>query len=103
MSTVKELYDKPGAATYYGLPRRDVVDFLGKSLQQHQFQPESALELTEHTIRKMVGQHFHMRELGTRHNTWKTMNWKQRIIKVGTLGLWKRLFIRQYLFIAEKK
>ena len=234
MSTVKELYDKPGAATYYGLTRGDVVDFLGKYLQQHQLQPESALEIgcssggtgklikeqlgvqfyaglelmepaaqqaqahldwvacgnieeminedrlaeipnrqydmilfldvlehlynpwrtleatqkllkpgglligsipnlgnlyillkilrdrfeydeeglldrthirwfTEHTIRKMVGQHFHLRELGTRQSTWKTMNWKLKIIKVGTLGLWKRLFIRQYLFIAEKK
>lgn len=58
---------------------------------------------TAHTIRKMVGKDWNFKEMGTRHDTWKTMNWQQKVFYLGTFGQWKRLFIRQYLFIAEVK
>lgn len=234
MANIEELYHKPGAAHYYGLTRRDVVDFLEKYIQKHGLKPKSALEIgcsgggtgqllkerlgldhyaglelmpeaakaargridwvlqgnledmiaqdrmgelpdrkydlllyldvlehlynpwkalaetakllkpgglligsipnignlyilwkimrdqfayeeeglldkthirwfTAHTIKDMVGKDFDLREMGSNHDTWKTMNWQQKVFYAGTLGLWKRLFIRQYLFIAEVK
>ena len=58
---------------------------------------------TLHTIQKMLGPHYEMRSLATNRNTWKTMNKAQKFFYLLTFGQWKKLFVRQYLFIAEKK
>lgn len=58
---------------------------------------------TLHTIKKMLEPHYKLVALETNHNTWSTMNKYQKFFYLLTLGRWKRLFIRQYLFIAEKK
>lgn len=58
---------------------------------------------TLHTIQKMLAPHYNLRVLDTNRDTWKTMNKQQKVFQILTLGQWKKLFVRQYLFIAEKK
>jgi SAM-dependent methyltransferase len=56
---------------------------------------------TLHTIRNMLQERYELVHLDSNHATWKKMNWKLRFVFAATLGLWKRLFIRQYLFIGK--
>jgi hypothetical protein len=56
---------------------------------------------TLHTIRNMLQGRYELVHLDSNRATWKKMNWKLRLVFAATLGLWKRLFIRQYLFIGQ--
>lgn len=101
---------KPGGLLIGSIPNAGNLYVLWKLMRdQFEYDDEGLLDRTHlrfftgHTIRKMVGQHFTLKEMGTRKDTWKTMNWQQKVFFLGSLGLWKRLFIRQYLFIAEVK
>lgn len=100
----------PGGLLIGSIPNAGNLYVLWKIMRDHfEYEEEGLLDrthirwFTAHTIRKMVNQNFDLREMGTNHDTWKTMTWQQKIFYLGTLGQWKRLFIRQYLFIAEKK
>lgn len=76
---------------------------------QFEYEDEGLLDRTHlrfftlHTIKNMLRKHYDLVSLGSNHDTWKTMNWQQKFFYVPTLGLWKRLFIRQYLFIGKVK
>ena len=101
---------KPGGLLIGSIPNAGNLYVLWKLMRdQFEYDEEGLLDrthlrfFTAHTIKKMVGQNFNLREMGTRKDTWKTMNWQQKVFFLGSLGLWKRLFIRQYLFIAEVK
>jgi|GEM_PF-1236720 len=92
------------------IPNAGNLYVLWKLMRDHfEYEEEGLLDrthlrfFTAHTIKKMVNKDWTFKEMGTRHDTWKTMNWQQKVFYLGTFGQWKRLFIRQYLFIAEVK
>jgi 2-polyprenyl-3-methyl-5-hydroxy-6-metoxy-1,4-benzoquinol methylase len=76
---------------------------------QFEYEDEGLLDRTHlrfftlQTIKNMLAKHYDLVHLESNHDTWKTMNWQQKVFYIGTLGLWKRLFIRQYLFIGQAK
>ena len=101
---------KPGGLLIGSIPNIGNLYILWKIMRdQFAYEEEGLLDkthirwFTASTIKDMVGKEFDLREMGSNHDTWKTMNWQQKVFYIGTLGLWKRLFIRQYLFIAEVK
>ncbi len=76
---------------------------------QFEYEDEGLLDRTHlrfftlQTIKNMLSKHYDLVHLETNHDEWKTMNWQQKFFFIPTLGLWKRLFIRQYLFIGQAK
>jgi 2-polyprenyl-3-methyl-5-hydroxy-6-metoxy-1,4-benzoquinol methylase len=76
---------------------------------QFEYEDEGLLDRTHlrfftlQTIKNMLAKHYDLVHLESNHDTWKTMNWQQKVFYIGTLGMWKRLFIRQYLFIGQAK
>jgi len=100
----------PGGLVIGSIPNAGNLYVLWKIMRDHfEYEEEGLLDrthirwFTAHTIKKMLAPHFHLRKMGTNHDTWKTMNWQQKVFYLGTLGQWKRLFIRQYLFVGEKR
>ncbi len=76
---------------------------------QFEYEDEGLLDRTHlrwftlQTIKNMLRKGYDLVHLESNHDTWKTMNWQQKFFYIPTLGLWKRLFIRQYIFIAQAK
>lgn len=76
---------------------------------QFEYEDEGLLDRTHlrfftlQTIKNMLAKHYELVHLESNHDTWKTMNWQQKFFFLSTWGLWKRLFIRQYLFIGQVK
>lgn len=100
----------PGGLLVGSIPNVGNLYVLWKIMRdQFEYDEEGLLDrthirfFTAHTIKKMVGRKFELKEMGTNADRWQTMNWQQKVFYLGTLGQWKRLFIRQYLFVAEVK
>lgn len=105
----KELL-KPGGLIVGSIPNAGNLYVLWKIMRdQFEYDEDGLLDRTHirfftlHTIKKMLEPHYRIVALDTNRNTWSNMNKYQRFFYLLTLGRWKRLFIRQYLFIAEKK
>lgn len=109
LEACKELL-APGGVLIGSIPNAGNLYVVWKLLRDRfEYDDEGLLDrthirfFTKHTIEKMVAQHFNMQHMGTNHNTWKTMNKQQKFFYLLTLGQWKKLFVRQYLFVAERK
>lgn len=76
---------------------------------QFEYEDEGLLDRTHlrfftlQTIKNMLRKSYDLVFLDSNHDTWRTMNWQQKFFYIPTLGLWKRLFIRQYLFVGQVK
>lgn len=101
---------KPGGVIVASIPNAGNLYVLWKLMRdQFEYEEDGLLDRTHirfftlHTIRNLFQRHYKLIDIGTNHNTWSTMYWQQKVFFVLTLGLWKRLFIRQYLVVAEAK
>lgn len=100
----------PGGILVGSIPNAGNLYVLWKLMRdQFEYDDEGLLDRTHirfftlHTIKNMLNKRFKLASLGVNTDTWSTMNWQQKFFFIPTLGLWKRLFIRQYLFVGEKK
>jgi 2-polyprenyl-3-methyl-5-hydroxy-6-metoxy-1,4-benzoquinol methylase len=100
----------PGGILVGSIPNAGNLYVLWKLMRdQFDYDDEGLLDRTHlrfftlQTIKNMVRKHYDWAFLATNNDTWKTMNWQQKFFFIPTLGLWKRLFIRQYLFIGKVK
>lgn len=100
----------PGGILIGSIPNAGNLYVLWKLMRdQFEYDDEGLLDRTHlrfftlHTIKNMMNPRFKLVSLGVNTDTWSTMNWQQKFFFIPTLGLWKRLFIRQYLFIGQKK
>ncbi|MEM0996815.1 MAG: class I SAM-dependent methyltransferase [Bacteroidota bacterium] len=101
---------KPGGVIVGSIPNAGNLYVLWKIMRDRfEYDEDGLLDRTHirfftlHTIKKMLDPHYRIAALDSNRNTWSTMNKYQRFFYLLTLGRWKRLFIRQYLFIATKK
>jgi SAM-dependent methyltransferase len=90
------------------IPNAGNLYVLWKIMQDRfEYEDEGLLDRTHlrfftlHTIRNMLQERYELVHLDSNRATWKKMSWKLRLVFAATLGLWKRLFIRQYLFIGQ--
>lgn len=100
----------PGGILIGSIPNAGNLYVLWKLMRdQFEYDEEGLLDRTHlrfftlQTIKNMMSKRFNMVALDVNTDTWRTMNWQQKFFFIPTLGLWKRLFIRQYLFIGQKK
>jgi len=100
----------PGGVLVGSIPNAGNLYVLWKlAMDRFEYDDEGLLDRTHlrfftlHTIKQMLRPHYMLERLETNHTTWKTMNWQGRFFYLLTLGMNKRIFIRQYLFVARKK
>lgn len=109
---VNQMHDllNPNGLLIGSIPNAGNLYVLWKLMRdQFEYEDEGLLDRTHlrfftlQTIKNMLHKCFDLVHLETNHDSWKTMNWQQKFFFIPTLGLWKRLFIRQYLFIGQAK
>lgn len=100
----------PNGVLVGSIPNAGNLYILWKLMRdQFEYEDEGLLDRTHlrfftlQTIKNMLRKRFNLVFLDSNHDTWKTMNWQQKFFFIPTLGLWKRLFIRQYLFVGQVK
>ncbi|MEM7037175.1 MAG: class I SAM-dependent methyltransferase [Bacteroidota bacterium] len=101
---------KPGGLLVGSIPNVGNLYVLWKIMRDRfEYDEDGLLDRTHirfftlHTIKKMIAPQFDLVALDTNRNTWKTMNKQQRLFYLATFGQWKRLFVRQYLFVGKLK